>query len=38
MTPALRVSAVALALGLGACQTDLNEIGRQPRLTPVGAG
>lgn len=38
MTPAVRLSAVALALSLGACQTDLNEIGRQPRLTPVGAG
>lgn len=38
MTLAFRLSALALALGLGACQTDLNEIGRQPRLTPVGAG
>ena len=38
MTPAVRFSAVALALSLGACQTDLNEIGRQPRLTPVGTG
>ncbi len=38
MNPASRATAVALALGLGACQTDLNEIGRQPRLTPVGAG
>lgn len=38
MNPALRLAALTLALGAGACHSNINEIGRQPILTPVGAG
>ncbi len=42
MTASLRLPALALALGpllgLGACQSTLDPLGRPPVLTPVGAG